>query len=174
MISRRSIIEHQQNSRHQDDERDDDELMQSKQEALRGAPNYNSNANQKSKLAGNKMSSNFQKQQQQQLNANSNMTAASSSASSKTYEDYCLDHDSAESQDLNYAYAQHGQFQQQDSSHYRHFDPYSVHGEEDEDVWYSEERLFEVSLSSSLFFRSSAINCAPASGVNSDSNSNSN
>lgn len=31
---------------------------------------------------------------------------------------------------------------------YRHFDPYSVYGEEDEeeDVWYSEERLFEVSL----------------------------
>lgn len=30
---------------------------------------------------------------------------------------------------------------------YRHFDPYSVYGEEDEeeDVWYSEERLFEVS-----------------------------
>lgn len=31
---------------------------------------------------------------------------------------------------------------------YRHFDPYSVYGEEDEeeDVWYSEERLFEVSF----------------------------
>lgn len=29
---------------------------------------------------------------------------------------------------------------------YRHFDPYSIYGEEDEeeDVWYSEERLFEV------------------------------
>jgi len=33
---------------------------------------------------------------------------------------------------------------------YRHFDPYSVYGEEDEeeDVWYSEERLFEVSEAS--------------------------
>lgn len=31
---------------------------------------------------------------------------------------------------------------------YRNFDPYSVYGEEDEeeDVWYSEERLFEVSV----------------------------
>lgn len=31
---------------------------------------------------------------------------------------------------------------------YRQFDPYSVYGEEDEeeDVWYSEERLFEVSV----------------------------
>lgn len=28
------------------------------------------------------------------------------------------------------------------------FDPYSVHGEEDEEVWYSEERLFEVSFAS--------------------------
>lgn len=36
-------------------------------------------------------------------------------------------------------------FQEEDD--YRHFDPYSVYGEEDEeeDVWYSEERLFEVS-----------------------------
>lgn len=34
------------------------------------------------------------------------------------------------------------------SADYRHFDPYSVYGEEDEeeDVWFSEERLFEVSL----------------------------
>lgn len=28
---------------------------------------------------------------------------------------------------------------------YRQFDPYSVYGDEEEDVWYSEERLFEVS-----------------------------
>lgn len=35
-----------------------------------------------------------------------------------------------------------------DQPNYRHFDPYSVYGEEDEeeDVWYSEERLFEVSV----------------------------
>lgn len=39
------------------------------------------------------------------------------------------------------------QQQQQQEQDYRHFDPYSVYGEEDEeeDVWYSEERLFEVS-----------------------------
>lgn len=31
---------------------------------------------------------------------------------------------------------------------YRQFDPYSVYGDEEEDVWYSEDRLFEVSLGS--------------------------
>lgn len=35
--------------------------------------------------------------------------------------------------------------QQQQQDDYRQFDPYSVYSEE-EDVWYSEERLFEVSL----------------------------
>lgn len=40
--------------------------------------------------------------------------------------------------------------------HHRHFDPYSVYGEEDEeeDVWYSEERLFEVSSDSHFLLRS--------------------
>lgn len=44
------------------------------------------------------------------------------------------------------------EFEQEDNR-YRHFDPYSVYGEEDEeeDVWYSEERLFEV-RSINLFF----------------------
>lgn len=47
---------------------------------------------------------------------------------------------------------------------YRHFDPYSVYGEEDEeeDVWYSEERLFEVSLR----LLSGAHRCVPV-GVSS-------
>ena len=38
--------------------------------------------------------------------------------------------------------------EQQDDDYYRNFDPYSVYGDEDEeeDVWYAEERLFEVSL----------------------------
>lgn len=42
---------------------------------------------------------------------------------------------------------------------YRHFDPYSVYGEEDEeeDVWYSEERLFEVSFI--VQFSLSMISC---------------
>lgn len=53
-----------------------------------------------------------------------------------------------------------------------HFDPYSVYGEEDEeeDVWYSEERLFEVSqfsqiLSLIVVTRNTSfaffLNCAP-------------
>lgn len=33
---------------------------------------------------------------------------------------------------------------------YRQFDPYSVYGDEEEDVWYSEERLFEVSFAAAL------------------------
>lgn len=37
--------------------------------------------------------------------------------------------------------------QQQELAYNRHFDPYSVYGEDDdeEDVWYSEQRVFEVS-----------------------------
>jgi len=39
----------------------------------------------------------------------------------------------------------------EDEAHcYRQFDPYSIYSEE-EDVWYSEERIFEVSTFSSLF-----------------------
>lgn len=41
-----------------------------------------------------------------------------------------------------------GEDYEDEEEDYRHFDPYSVYGEEDEeeDVWYSEERLFEVSV----------------------------
>lgn len=37
---------------------------------------------------------------------------------------------------------------EQDVTYNRHFDPYSVYGEDDdeEDIWYSEQRLLEVSL----------------------------
>lgn len=40
---------------------------------------------------------------------------------------------------------QHRSQQMSRDPNYRHFDPYSIYSE-DEDVWYSEERLFEVSF----------------------------
>lgn len=42
----------------------------------------------------------------------------------------------------------------QDAQNYRHFDPYSIYSEE-EDVWYSEERIFEVSTLRSFATRTS-------------------
>ena len=48
---------------------------------------------------------------------------------------------------------------------YRNFDPYSIYSEED-DVWYSEERLFEVSFTApTLGFTSSALLGPPGVGL---------
>lgn len=61
------------------------------------------------------------------------------------YEDYQASKDYWRHQEVAAQLRQQQQAENQAQSPYRHFDPYSIYGEED-DVWYSEERLFEVSI----------------------------
>lgn len=167
MISRRQIIREQ----HELPQQQQAQTMSSSSSGQQSNPSSNKSSSSSGASSSNGRLANMapsrtqlqakQQQQQQQLMKSRKLPGnmmTGRSASNKMMKDAELQQQQDSSDgyiaathydDYPATTARHEQVNGQ-SSGYRHFDPYSIYSEED-DVWYSEERLFEVSLMKNCF-----------------------
>lgn len=162
MISRRQIIESQQEAGTQSNKLIGPNKMRRALAANLNESRTNINTNNKQRESRSSSRADLKSQSSRQTSNYKRHERLASASRAKSFEDYQMigqelfaNEEELDDSELEAQLAGTGGISSAGRSdmagqleNHRHFDPYSIYGEEDEeeDVWYSEERLFEVSL----------------------------